>query len=119
MSRRLLLPTSEACAVVICWVLGDGHSLGIGDGWPDTLKTSLVVLGWVLALDAVRTFTRKPSFIPKLLLILAGLIAAVAICVGLYAAYDAASLKVIISVTAVLGLWLMLLIIRELRRFRY
>jgi hypothetical protein len=115
---RKLWAVPEFAVVAVCWVFGDGHSLGIGDSLAQWSKLTLVLAGWVVLIDAIRVLRGNRSYMPMLLKALGALIA-FAICGALcYAAYTFIPLKgfVVLGILAILGA--LFYIAREMRMIR-
>jgi FtsH-binding integral membrane protein len=108
----------EFAVVALFWIYGDGHQYGIGNNLPDWFKLTLVLSGWVVLIDAIRTIRGHRSYMrPVLKWIGWGLVAAGVVAAACWT-YDFIPLKgfVVIGVVGVLiGVFY---IVSELRMIR-
>jgi hypothetical protein len=112
---RKLWAVPEFVLVAVCWVFGDGHSLGVGNSIPEYLKLTLVLIGWVILIDAFRILSGRRSYTPMLLMIL-GTLLGLGLCVGLlYWAYTSISIKGFIVLGTLAILAALYCVAREIR----
>jgi hypothetical protein len=101
---------------LVCWVIGDGHSLGINPPIPDWAKLGIVLLGWLYLIDGVRVFFGHRSLM-KYVYRYAFYGLAVGVSVGLAMwLYEALSLKAMVAIGLTAAIALLVLILLELRK---
>jgi hypothetical protein len=115
---RKLWTIPEFAVVAVCWVFGDGHSLGVGDSLPEWFKVTLVLTGWVVLIDGIRVLRGGRSYMPILLMILGGLLALVLCAGGLYWAYVFISLKGLVALGSLAVIVALSSIARDVRAIR-
>jgi hypothetical protein len=114
------------CAALViglaCWLVGDGHAVGINAPIPEGAKLAITLLGWPYMIDGVRVLIGHRPFMRKFTVYALYALAAV-VLIGLAAwlamsIYDALSLKAMVAVGLAVALVLLFFILRELRRMR-
>jgi hypothetical protein len=112
------------CAAIasgsVCWLIGDGHAVGINVPIPEAAKLAITLLGWPYMIDGVRVLIgHKPfmrGFTVYALYAFAGVV-----LIGLAAwlvtsLYDALSLKALVALGLAVAVVMLFFILRELRR---
>lgn len=114
------------CAAVViglvCWLIGDGHAVGINVSLPEGAKLAVTLLGWPYIIDGGRVLCGRNSFMRKLTVYALYVFAAI-VSIGLAVwlvvlLYDALSLKAMVAFGLAVALVLLFFILRELRRIR-
>jgi len=117
-AMRKLWAVLEFAIVAMCWIFGDGHSLGIGDTLPELFKLALVFTGWAVLIDAIRILRGNRSYMPILLKVL-GVVLVLVLCGTLcYAAYTFIPLKGFVVLGTLGVLAALSYIAREMRMIR-
>jgi hypothetical protein len=49
-------------AGLACWIVGDGHGIGVNPPIPENAKLAVVLLGWLFIIDGVRMLRGHQSF---------------------------------------------------------
>jgi hypothetical protein len=103
-----------------CWVIGDGHSLGVNPPIPDWAKLGFVLLGWLYLIDGVRVFFGHGSFMKYVyrygFYLLAITAAVAASATAVWWLYDTLSLKAMVAIGLTAAIALLVFILRELRK---
>jgi len=105
---------------VTCWILGDGHSLGVNPPIPDLAKLSITLLGWPYIIDGVRVFFGHRSFMRnfhRYAFYILAVLALMALSVWLVMwLYEALSLKAMVAIGVTAVIILLGCILLELRK---
>ena len=114
------------CAAIViglaCWLVGDGHAVGINAPIPEAAKLAITLLGWPYMIDGVRVLLGHRPFMRKFHVYAFYVLAAV-VSIGLAAwfvvwLYDALSVKAMVALGLTIAVVLLFFILRELRRVR-
>lgn len=105
-------------AGLICWILGDGHSIGVNPPIPENAKFAAVLFGWLFVIDGVRMLRGHRSFLRfvysyGIYLVLCALAVFLMIWI-----YGALSLKALVAIGLTVSIALLVFILQELKRAR-
>lgn len=109
-------------AGLTCWIIGDGHSVGVNLQIPESAKLVITLVGWPYIIDGVRMMIGRQSFMRYLhryaiyafaFLVVGGLAVLLVMWI-----YDSLSLKALVAVGLTAAIALLVFILRELRRSR-
>ncbi len=107
---------------LVCWLIGDGHSLGINPPIPEAAKVAITLLGWTYLIDGVRVLRGHRPFMRRYsvyaLSVVAGLAALCFLVWLVLWIYDALSLKALVAIGLIVAVALLVFILKELRRTR-
>ncbi len=113
---RIVWGMASIVAGLACWIIGDGHSIGVNPPIPDGAKLAVTLLGWPLIIDGVRMLIGRRSFMRYVyhygfyvlcILLLGGLLVWL---------YESLSLKALVAFGLTAAIALLVFILRELRK---
>ncbi len=107
---------------LVCWLVGDGHSLGLNPPIPESAKVGIVLLGWAYLIDGVRVLRGHRPLLRRFTVYVFYAVAVVAaLCFAVWLVlwiYDDLSLKAMLAIGLIVAVALLLFILKELRRTR-
>lgn len=124
--RSIFGSIASFAAGAVCFVIGDGKSLGVNPPIPEIAKLGIVLLGWVFIIDGVILMRGGRSFILSvcrfvyrygLYVLLWLTLGALTVILGMWV-YDSLSLKALVAIGLAAAIALLAFILRELRKSR-
>ena len=101
-----------------CWIVGDGHSVGVNLPIPDNAKLAITLLGWPLFIDGVRMMVGRGSFMRYVYRYGFYLLCFLTLCGLVIWIYETLSVKALVAIGLTAAIALLVFILRELRKSR-